>query len=392
MPKYTTRERIREMNHGVENEERESHKRYVPVMPSRTEKAEEARKLREYLEEPSPTGTIKNHELVEMLYRIKEGMPDTLALFDEDEIALINNAADVSKGDWDLSRFYVSEPISHHESYHKFSAQLLQFLIREKDAGTLALLRDPAAIEIAARREIDRKRRAALKAQSVMMAKFFTNIVSATDNSTAKAVVDVDREKARLSVELRPANGYYGGGITIIIHPVNDSAKPGSKVTKKTQFKIWWDSERGRYYDGPDTAEQLVGSINDVGNALEKVLRTQYPPVPQSALKTNVSPTKTVNVPPTKTVVDSAAQDKIRILNVLEEKSSRSDVKALAGLIRGLYESGQKPDDEQLKRIRNYLYMTGMRPQADHFRVATLARKTASAEAVARRWVSNVLI
>lgn len=78
-----------------------------------------------------------------------------------------------------------------------------------------------------------------------------------------------------------------------------------------------------------------------------------------------------------KNVVDSASQEKISILTELESKSPKPEVKALATLIQGLYESGNKPDDEQLKRIRNYLYMTGMRAQADHFRVASASRVAA---------------
>lgn len=81
-----------------------------------------------------------------------------------------------------------------------------------------------------------------------------------------------------------------------------------------------------------------------------------------------------------KTTVNSAAQEKIGILETLAAKSPKPEVKALANMIREMYESGQKPDDEQLKRIRNYLYTVGMRPQADHFRVA-------SSKSVVQRWL-----
>ena len=84
-----------------------------------------------------------------------------------------------------------------------------------------------------------------------------------------------------------------------------------------------------------------------------------------------------------KTTVNSAAQEKIDILETLAAKSPKPEVKALANMIREMYESGQKPDDEQLKRIRNYLYTVGMRPQADHFRVA-------SSKSVVQRWLSRV--
>lgn len=83
-----------------------------------------------------------------------------------------------------------------------------------------------------------------------------------------------------------------------------------------------------------------------------------------------------------KNVVNSDSQEKISILTELEAKSPRPEVKALANHIQLMYENGEKPDDEQLKRIRNFLYQNGMRPQADHFRVA-------SASIVASKWLTR---
>jgi hypothetical protein len=85
-----------------------------------------------------------------------------------------------------------------------------------------------------------------------------------------------------------------------------------------------------------------------------------------------------------KHVVDSATQEKLTILDELEPKIQNwPDAERAIKALRAAYETGAKPDDDDLKRVRNALYKAGMRPQADHFRMA-------SSKMVATRYLATL--
>jgi hypothetical protein len=78
---------------------------------------------------------------------------------------------------------------------------------------------------------------------------------------------------------------------------------------------------------------------------------------------------------PIKHVVDSATKEKLAILDELEPKIQNwPDAERAIKALRAAYEAGTPADDEDLKRVRNALYKSGMRPQADHFRMAMQIR------------------
>lgn len=80
---------------------------------------------------------------------------------------------------------------------------------------------------------------------------------------------------------------------------------------------------------------------------------------------------KAPSIPVVKTVVDSALAEKFAILDTLIERGDAA-AKASASEVKAVYESGGTPTEDQLKRLRNMLYRTRMREEANHFRVASL--------------------
>jgi len=76
-----------------------------------------------------------------------------------------------------------------------------------------------------------------------------------------------------------------------------------------------------------------------------------------------------------KEVVDSALSEKFEILDKLIEGGYEAEA-AAAAEVKSVYESGGTPTEAQLKRLRNMLYRSSMRNEANHFRVAS--RKSAS--------------
>ena len=70
---------------------------------------------------------------------------------------------------------------------------------------------------------------------------------------------------------------------------------------------------------------------------------------------------------PSKRVVDSDALEKIQILETLKTKIQDPTV----GVVLEAYRKGEKPSEDQLKKIRNLLYRSKMAPEADKFRVAS---------------------
>lgn len=78
-----------------------------------------------------------------------------------------------------------------------------------------------------------------------------------------------------------------------------------------------------------------------------------------------------------KTVVDSALAEKFRILDKLISDGF-PEARDAAQAVKSVYESGGKPTDNQLKHLRNMMYRSRMRAEADHFRVASADGRTAS--------------
>lgn len=72
-----------------------------------------------------------------------------------------------------------------------------------------------------------------------------------------------------------------------------------------------------------------------------------------------------------KTVVDSALAEKFAILDALAVRGDAA-ARASADEVRAVYESGGKPTEDQLKRLRNMLYRSRMRDEANHFRTASV--------------------
>lgn len=76
--------------------------------------------------------------------------------------------------------------------------------------------------------------------------------------------------------------------------------------------------------------------------------------------------------PAGKTVVESPVEDKIRILDTLARRLHSSPDVAVVEKVKAIYSGGGKQDPDDLKKIRNLLYRSSMRPDADHFRMASL--------------------
>lgn len=72
-----------------------------------------------------------------------------------------------------------------------------------------------------------------------------------------------------------------------------------------------------------------------------------------------------------KVVVDSALAEKFSILDTLIARGDAA-AKASASEVKAVYESGGTPTEDQLKRLRNMLYRSRMRDEANHFRVASI--------------------
>lgn len=79
---------------------------------------------------------------------------------------------------------------------------------------------------------------------------------------------------------------------------------------------------------------------------------------------------KAPSIPVVKTVVDSALAEKFAILNALVARGDAA-AKASADEVRAVYEAGNRPTEDQLKRLRNMLYRSRMRDEANHFRTAS---------------------
>jgi len=78
-----------------------------------------------------------------------------------------------------------------------------------------------------------------------------------------------------------------------------------------------------------------------------------------------------------KTVLDSALAEKFRILDNLISDGF-PEARDAAQAVKDAYESGGKPTDNQLKHLRNMMYRSRMRAEADHFRVASADGRAAS--------------
>ena len=77
-----------------------------------------------------------------------------------------------------------------------------------------------------------------------------------------------------------------------------------------------------------------------------------------------------------KNVVDSALSEKLQILEALVRRSP--EYKVFTDKLRAEYESGRNPDADDLKRLRNFLYKSSMRSEADHFRMASTKKAEGS--------------
>ena len=71
-----------------------------------------------------------------------------------------------------------------------------------------------------------------------------------------------------------------------------------------------------------------------------------------------------------KTVVDSALAEKFAILDRLIS-GGYAQARDIAQEVKSVYEAGGKPTEDQLKALRNMMYRSRMRAEADHFRVAS---------------------
>ena len=79
------------------------------------------------------------------------------------------------------------------------------------------------------------------------------------------------------------------------------------------------------------------------------------------------------SAPVVKTVVDAATEEKIQILTGLSGKIQDPTI----AQVLEAYKAGEKPTEDQLKKIRNLLYRSRMAPEADKFRVASVQRVVA---------------
>lgn len=73
---------------------------------------------------------------------------------------------------------------------------------------------------------------------------------------------------------------------------------------------------------------------------------------------------------PPKTVIDSALAEKFAILDRLIA-GGFPQAQAAAQAVKDVYEAGDKPTEDQLKVLRNMMYRSRMKDEADHFRVAS---------------------
>ena len=73
---------------------------------------------------------------------------------------------------------------------------------------------------------------------------------------------------------------------------------------------------------------------------------------------------------PQKTVVDSNLSEKFAILDQLISNGF-PQAQAAAKAVKDVYLTGGKPSDDQLKVLRNMMYRSKMKAEADQFRVAT---------------------
>jgi hypothetical protein len=78
--------------------------------------------------------------------------------------------------------------------------------------------------------------------------------------------------------------------------------------------------------------------------------------------------------PAPRSVVQAENREKIETLeNALRRMNSNPEGQAHVRALIAIYERGGNPTDDELKKLRNLLYRAGMRPQADMFRMASLS-------------------
>jgi len=78
--------------------------------------------------------------------------------------------------------------------------------------------------------------------------------------------------------------------------------------------------------------------------------------------------------PASRSVVQAENREKIEALeNALRRMGSNPEGQAHVRALIAIYEAGRNPTDDELKKLRNLLYRVGMRPQADMFRMASLS-------------------
>ena len=91
---------------------------------------------------------------------------------------------------------------------------------------------------------------------------------------------------------------------------------------------------------------------------------------------------------PQKTVVNSALSEKFAILDRLIS-SGFPQAQAAALEVKAAYLEGDKPSEDQLRTLRNMLYRSKMRAEADQFRVASSAERFPSPSRVARLYLQR---
>ncbi len=104
---------------------------------------------------------------------------------------------------------------------------------------------------------------------------------------------------------------------------------------------------------------------------LRQIILKHFPLSPKLKKALTGTPSKSKSKSKPKTVVDSAVAQKLTILDELADKvrgwpEGLAHVKA----VQEMYHRGRKPSDDDLKKLRNYLYKNRMRSEADHFRQA----------------------
>jgi hypothetical protein len=142
-------------------------------------------------------------------------------------------------------------------------------------------------------------------------------------------------------------------------------------------FEVYMVTEEGRKVLGMD-ASDLPDYVPAKGKPRPLSQNTELGPDPVSKPKT-----------PQKTVVDSALSEKFAILDRLIA-GGFPQAQAAARAVKDAYEAGGKPTEDQLKTLRNMMYRSKMKAEADQFRVATGVHSQ-SDSAMARRVAASYL-